>query len=445
MSENRFKVPAKSPATPAPRKPSPRKTPPQKKASQNPVRKRAADLTKASTTKAKTKLVFEHRELPDVPDMATLTRRERMGRVLGEDQARKKEPAKKPQASSAGRYDSMRRSLEAKAPKTVRPTRERHVESKKSPDWLLPVIATAATLAIVLLIVLLVVRSRGGDDTQASSTIVIDRGLGARQAAMLFDGFVDPDELTAVLEAEGLSSSIQVGTYTVSPGMDANDIATMITRPQGVFKVWPGQDIADIDEALSSTGRAARGAFADAVEALADERGLSFSEGWFLAGDYAYSSPGALASDMLSSMLSLLKSEGEAVASSGLSLDEVVIIASMVNRETQDVDQMPIIAAVILNRLGLGMPLGIDATTRYELDEWSRALSAEDFESSSPYNTRRVPGLPPTGIGCPGIDAILAVLHPADTSALYYLHGSDGDLHLADDYAGHLDNQVRYR
>lgn len=446
MSENHFKVPAKSPATPAPRKSVPKKTPPQKKAAGNPVRKRAADLAKTATAKSKPKLVFEHKELPDVPDMATLTRKERMGRVLGDSQARKKEAPKKPQATQPGRYDSMRKSLEAKAPKTTaRPTRERHVETRRNPDWLIPVIATAATLAIALLIVLLVLRSRGGEEAAVSSTVVIGKGLGAHQAAMLFEDFVDPDELTSVLEAGGLSASIQVGTYTVTPGMDVDDIASMITRPQGAFKVWSGQDITDIDEALSSTGRATKRDFIDAVEALADERGLSFPEGWLLAGDYAYSNPEGLASDMLSSMLSLLKSEGEAVASSSLSLDEIVIIASMVNRETQDVEQMPLIAAVVLNRLERGMPLGIDATTRYELDEWSRALTSADFDSSSPYNTRRVPGLPPTGIGCPGADAIMAVLHPADTAALYYLHGSDGALHLADDYAGHLDNQVRYR
>ena len=166
---------------------------------------------------------------------------------------------------------------------------------------------------------------------------------------------------------------------------------------------------------------------------------MSFIEGWLLAGSYRFSSAKTLVSDMLGAMLSLLTGLSGQVMAADLSLDQVVTIASMVNRETQDETQMPVIAAVILNRLEAGMPLGIDATTRYELDDWRGDVPQSVYERDTPYNTRRRPGLPPSGIGCPGAQAVLAVLMRDDTGALYYLHDDDGKLYTSMTYEEHLD------
>ncbi len=102
---------------------------------------------------------------------------------------------------------------------------------------------------------------------------------------------------------------------------------------------------------------------------------------------------------------------------------EILIVASLIQAESGNPDESPKIARVIYNRLGQGMPLGIDATSRY----WAELTGEEvDFESDSPYNTRRDPGLPPTPIAAPGAAAILAALGPADGPWIYYVLEAEG-------------------
>ena len=85
---------------------------------------------------------------------------------------------------------------------------------------------------------------------------------------------------------------------------------------------------------------------------------------------------------------------------------DVLIIASMVEREAQLTRERPLIAAVIHNRLREGIPLGIDATIRYDINNWARPLRVSELERDTPYNTRTRRGLPPTPIGNPGLDSI---------------------------------------
>ena len=85
---------------------------------------------------------------------------------------------------------------------------------------------------------------------------------------------------------------------------------------------------------------------------------------------------------------------------------DVVTIASMVEREAQLDRERPLIAAVIYNRLKLGMPLGIDATIRYVENNWSRPLLQSELDRDTPYNTRLHTGLPPTPIGNPGLASL---------------------------------------
>jgi uncharacterized YceG family protein len=100
---------------------------------------------------------------------------------------------------------------------------------------------------------------------------------------------------------------------------------------------------------------------------------------------------------------------------------DVLIIASMVEREARLASERPLIAAVIYNRLKDGMPLGIDATIRYATNNWSRPLRASELAIDSPYNTRKRTGLPPTPIGNPGLAAIQAAARPANVDYRYYV------------------------
>jgi UPF0755 protein len=107
--------------------------------------------------------------------------------------------------------------------------------------------------------------------------------------------------------------------------------------------------------------------------------------------------------------------------SKNLSDYDVLIIASMVEREAQRANERPLVAAVIYNRLKAGMPLGIDATIRYATNNWSRPLRASELAIDSPFNTRKRTGLPPTPIGNPGLAAIRAAAAPAKVDYRYYV------------------------
>jgi len=104
-----------------------------------------------------------------------------------------------------------------------------------------------------------------------------------------------------------------------------------------------------------------------------------------------------------------------------LTVYDVLIIASMVERETALARERPLVAGVIHNRLREGVHLGIDAATRYAEDNWTKPLTNAELERDNPFNTRRNLGLPPTPIGNPGLDSIRAAADPADTRALYYV------------------------
>jgi UPF0755 protein len=100
---------------------------------------------------------------------------------------------------------------------------------------------------------------------------------------------------------------------------------------------------------------------------------------------------------------------------------DVLIIASMVEREAQVARERPLVASVIYNRLSQGIPLGIDATIRFALNQWTEPLKRSELATRSPYNTREVAGLPPGPIGNPGLASIRAAAQPARTDYLFYV------------------------
>jgi UPF0755 protein len=125
---------------------------------------------------------------------------------------------------------------------------------------------------------------------------------------------------------------------------------------------------------------------------------------------------------------------------------DVLIIASMVEREAQVPRERRLIASVIYNRLRQGIPLGIDATIRYATGNWTRPLRVSELEAPTPYNTRRNTGLPPGPIGNPGLDSIEAAASPARTDFLFYVVKPDtcGEHAFAATDAGHQRNVARY-
>jgi UPF0755 protein len=105
---------------------------------------------------------------------------------------------------------------------------------------------------------------------------------------------------------------------------------------------------------------------------------------------------------------------------------EVVVIASMVEREAQVPEERPLVAAVIWNRLSEGMLLQIDATIQYALGEQKEIVTFDDLKIDSPYNTYKHAGLPPTPIANPGLASLQAAADPAAVNYLFYVARADG-------------------
>jgi UPF0755 protein len=126
---------------------------------------------------------------------------------------------------------------------------------------------------------------------------------------------------------------------------------------------------------------------------------------------------------------------------------QLLIVASMVEREALLERDRPRVAAVIYNRLRIGMPLGIDATIRFALNDLSGPLTEAQLQQNTPYNTRTHVGLPPTPISNPGMASIEAAAHPAHVPYLYYVNGADGcgELVFSTSYAEFERNAAAYR
>lgn len=124
--------------------------------------------------------------------------------------------------------------------------------------------------------------------------------------------------------------------------------------------------------------------------------------------------------------------------------DEVIIIASIIEREGSTRESKRLIAGVIENRIALGMPLQLDASIEYVLDKPLSELTPEDLRIDSPYNTYINVGLPPTPIGNPGLTSIEAVLRPTESDYLFYLTGRDGNFYFAKTLAQHNANINAY-
>ncbi len=130
----------------------------------------------------------------------------------------------------------------------------------------------------------------------------------------------------------------------------------------------------------------------------------------------------------------------------GLTKNQIITLASIIEGETNYIDEMPRIAGVYLNRLKRGMKLQADPTVAYSRGDRPNRITYKDLQNESPYNTYRVYGLPPGPINCPGRDALLAAVNPEKHNFLYFVASGDGKSHIfARTYSEHQKNVMNFR
>ena len=125
-------------------------------------------------------------------------------------------------------------------------------------------------------------------------------------------------------------------------------------------------------------------------------------------------------------------------------LNKIVTMASLIEKEAGNNEEMPFISGILSNRLKKNMPLQVDASFIYLLGKKSSDLTKDDLKIDSPYNTYVNKGLPPGPINNPGMNAILASLNPAKTPYYFYLHDKDGIIHYAKTFEEHKINKRKY-
>jgi UPF0755 protein len=247
-----------------------------------------------------------------------------------------------------------------------------------------------------------------------------------------------------VLKRKGWQGKIGPGGYKVSKGMDAWLLAdTLVNHPYQKWVVMPEglrkEEIAEaVQEKLGWSEVEGRRFLGWAKE------GYLFPDTYLLNLDYMGQDVAKRMTNQFNEKVSSLFEEAK---DSDIKNDTLVVLASIVQREAANEEEMPIIAGVIWNRWLKGMPFEIDATVQYALGEpgnWWPKIKPDDYKTDSLYNTYLHKGRPPTPICSPGLAAIGSVIHSEESDYLYYLHDSQGQIHLAKTYEEHKANIEKY-
>lgn len=124
--------------------------------------------------------------------------------------------------------------------------------------------------------------------------------------------------------------------------------------------------------------------------------------------------------------------------------EEVVIMASLLEKEAKTLEEKRMIAGILWKRLDAGMALQVDAVFGYIKQRDTYSPSFDDLEIDSPYNTYLYPGLPPGAINNPGLESLLGAATPVESEYWYYLTGTDGQMYYAETFEGHKENRALY-
>lgn len=278
--------------------------------------------------------------------------------------------------------------------------------------------------------------------------VEIPEGLSARRTAELLreKGVIRSAFLyRAYLKAAGSDRALKPGPYDLRANEPFPSLTRKLTLGQtaDVRVVIPEGFMAkQIAERLESAGVAK----AEEVMRLVRDRRL---EGRLFPS--TYSMPLGFGAERALRMMNeeferqIVAAYRAASPRPALSLEDALILASIVEREAVLPAERPMIAAVYLNRLKKRMRLQADPTTQYALGYWKKGLTRADLRDPSPFNTYMHRGLPPAPICSPGLGSFLAVLKPASTSALYFVADTTGGHVFSETNEEHSNARRRYK
>lgn len=290
--------------------------------------------------------------------------------------------------------------------------------------------------------------SPSDSDNNTPKIFIIDQGQGVRAIAKnLKDEGLIKDQVAFFLltKKTGIDSRIQAGSFRLNPSMSAHEIAEALTL--GTLDIWVtvpegvrAGEIADILEE-SMPG------YDESWDAVLEE-----NEGYLFPDTYLFPKD-----SNVETIVTIMRNNfdekfsGLDTSNSDLSDKEIIVLASLIEREANSDENRPEVSSVINNRLGIGMKLDIDATLQYILGYqanegrwWKKGLTNQDKLINSPYNTYQVAGLPPAPISNPGLASLKAAINPVTTTYLFYITDSSGINRYAETLAEHQENIDTY-
>lgn len=240
-------------------------------------------------------------------------------------------------------------------------------------------------------------------------------------------------------------NKIQAGNFNLSPSMTSQEIAENLTH--GTQDVWitvqEGKRATEIAESLQEKIPTYNSTW---LNVLVANEGYLFPDTYLIPIDADIET----IVDQMKGNFDRKYSEIN-VKNSNLSKSEIIILASLIEREAITDKERPIIAGILINRLNAGIPLQVDATIQYakgkdfSSGKWWEPVTVQEYKSvQSNYNTYLFAGLPPGPISNPGIETLRAAANPADTDYMYYLHDKNGIIRYAKTVQGHNANIQKY-
>jgi UPF0755 protein len=317
-------------------------------------------------------------------------------------------------------------------------------------DWDSPVSSTPERISLTV---------RPGESAAAVGDDLQQHGL--IRSALMFRWEV---------ESSGLGGKLGAGEYELSPSMSTREIVAVLVRGAvshgtriTVLEGWRAEQVAQRLEELQL-------AQADQILRLVKtprEQGLQPAdaaadslEGYLFPETYELD-PKATPVQMVATMLREFDRRFDdglrrQAASHGMSVNQAVTLASIIEREAAKPSERALISSVYHNRLAAGMKLAADPTVQYAVANldlksalgygfWKRELTADDLKIDSPYNTYLVTGLPPGPVCSPGLESLQAAVNPSDSTYLFFVARGDGTHAFAETPQEHQANVQRFR
>jgi UPF0755 protein len=290
----------------------------------------------------------------------------------------------------------------------------------------------------------IVINVKKGDSASAVADQLYEKGL--IKSTSVFKMYLDQ---------KGLESQIKAGRIVVQTNFTLPEIVAALAEGKSsemsvtILEGWTAQQIADQLASMDLTTAYEFMECLKTCEFTGDHLPKGYLEGYLYPDTY-FVDPGSYTNQQFIQRLidnfenKLADFPWGNMEKDKRTFEEVMIMASIVEREESDPEERPTVAGILWNRFDANIGLGADATVLYALGRTKGGLTYDDLQVDSQYNTRKYAGLPPTPICNPSITSILAAVSPTPTDYWYYLHDNSGEVHYARTLDEHNVNKAKF-